>query len=226
MRALGLSLMGLLFFGCTGTVDDGPAGTQSPTNPPPVIDPDNPLPEIQCDTVGPRLVRRLTAGQYRESLLQLFGNDPNVPDAEVLTDPARLGFHVDAREAVVRDLGAQQLMVHAEKVAAWAVEQKLGQVAGCQNFDDSGCRRSFIEDFGLRAYRHPLENATVDAYETMFVAEGTFPKGAEAVIATMLQSPHFLYRQEIGQPNGDMHELDAYELATNLAFTLTDAPPD
>ncbi|MEM9070397.1 MAG: DUF1592 domain-containing protein [Myxococcota bacterium] len=210
-----------LAMGCTGVIGEG---TEDPLNEPPI----DPMiePELRCEEGGRRLVRRLTSSQYRQSLLAIFDGDPNVPDADVLTDPARRGFRVDAQEAVVRDLGAQQLMNHAERVAAWAVETRLDRLSSCQNASDASCRRAFIEEFGERIYRRPLEEDAVRAYDALFQAELTFADGVEAVLATLLQSPHFLYRSEIGEERGGRFELDGYELATNLAYTLTDGPPD
>jgi uncharacterized protein DUF1588/uncharacterized protein DUF1592 len=47
------------------------------------------------------------------------------------------------------------------------------------------------------------------------------------IIATMLQSPYFLYRRELGDQAGDgLYHLTPYELASNLSYTLTDGPPD
>ena len=49
-----------------------------------------------CTTPGPRLIRRLSSIQYRNTLVDAFG-DPNLPSADVLTDPASsLRFRVDA----------------------------------------------------------------------------------------------------------------------------------
>jgi hypothetical protein len=99
--------------------------------------------------------------------------DPGVPDAEVLTDPAVLGFHVDADAPLIRDLGAEQLMNHAERVAAWAVDSRLNTLTSCTS-NDSNCRREFIERFGSRAYRQPLSSAQIDAYEQLMAPEASF----------------------------------------------------
>ncbi|MEM9864592.1 MAG: DUF1592 domain-containing protein [Myxococcota bacterium] len=204
-------------FACEGTI-----GEQVPDV---LVGADIPEPEtIECEGVGEPMLRRLTSVQYRNSLVALFDGDESVPEGEVLSDPARLGFRVDAAEAVIRDLGAQQVMNHAEAVAAWAVEQKLGQLSSCQD-PSPECRQAFIGRFGRRAYRRPLDAATVRAYEDLFTAEPTFADGVEAVIATMIQSPHFLYRAELGQRRNGFYHLDDFELATNLAFTLTNRPP-
>ena len=63
----------------------------------------------------------------------------------------------------------------------------------------------FIAAFGRRAYRRPLTAAEKATYLTLFTsgstlagARSSFAKGASLVIRAMLQSPHFLYRSEMG----------------------------
>ena len=64
------------------------------------------------------MVRRLTAAQYRNTLVDIF-QDPNLPSEDVLIDPQVNGFHADADAPLVQDLDAELLMNYAETVAAW-----------------------------------------------------------------------------------------------------------
>jgi len=211
--ALQLSCIGQLH-GPDGDGGDGDGG-------------DGGLTPADCSELGPPMLRRLTSVQLRNTLEALF-QDPNVPEGDVLVDPVVNGFQVDATEAVIRDLDAQQLMNYAEAVADWAVTQKLGQLVTCDTAD-AACRRQFIADFGRRVQRQPLSDAAIAGYEEMLAAETSFADGAEVVIATMLQSPLFLYRREVGEPDPDQpgtNRLTPYELASNLSYTLTDRPPD
>ncbi|WP_437678808.1 DUF1592 domain-containing protein [Sorangium sp. So ce131] len=88
----------------------------------------------------------------------------------------------------------------------------------------------FIEAVGRRAYRRPLTDAEVLRYMELFDTgaamsgtKSTFAKGAQLVIQTMLQSPHFLYRTELGE---DHKPLDGYEIAAKLSLWLRNAAPD
>lgn len=88
----------------------------------------------------------------------------------------------------------------------------------------------FISALGRRAYRRPLTTAEAAAYQKLFDlgaamtgAETAFAKGARVVIETMLQSPHFLYRTELGAAGAP---LSGYELAAKLSLWLRDATPD
>ncbi|UJR78171.1 DUF1592 domain-containing protein [Sandaracinus amylolyticus] len=184
-----------------------------------------PEPTTCGDDVGPRMVRRLTARQYQRSLEAIF-ESPDVPTADVLSDPVVHGFRVDATQAVIRDLGAQQVMTHAERVASWAVANRLAVITTCQTIDAT-CRDQFVRSLGARVFREPLSDTQLSAYAALFDSESTFPAAAELVIAAMLQSPYFLYRREIGTPEtAGRHRLTPHELASELAYLLTDAPPD
>src|SRR5690606_31572029 len=94
--------------------------------------------------------------------------------------------------------------------------------------------RAFIQDLGLRAHRRPLTATEEDQYLALFeegatLAPGldTFAAGVLLVVQTVLQSPHFLYRTELGQENVDGRTpLSGYELAAKLALSVTGSIPD
>jgi Protein of unknown function (DUF1592)/Protein of unknown function (DUF1588)/Protein of unknown function (DUF1595)/Protein of unknown function (DUF1587)/Protein of unknown function (DUF1585) len=173
---------------------------------------------------GPRALRRLTALEYSATLKDLFG-DPSVPLTTVFSDPTVLGFAVDSQALVIQGLGAQQLMDQAESVARWAVTTHLGKLSSCTT-NDATCRQSFIRSFGRRVHRAPLSDADVALYDGLFAAEASFNDGVEAVTAAMLQSPHFLYRQELGANGGGGFQLSSHELASALAYLFTGSMPD
>jgi Protein of unknown function (DUF1592)/Protein of unknown function (DUF1588)/Protein of unknown function (DUF1595)/Protein of unknown function (DUF1587)/Protein of unknown function (DUF1585) len=173
---------------------------------------------------GPRALRRLTAAEYTATLKDLFG-DSSVPLTTVFSDPSVLGFSVDSRALVIQGLAAQQLMDQAESVASWAVTSHLSKLTSCTSMD-AGCRQSFIRDFGKRVHRAPLTDADVATYEKLFTAEATFNEGVEAVTSAMLQSPHFLYRQELGTAASGGFQLTSYELASALSYLFTGSMPD
>lgn len=170
------------------------------------------------------MIRRLSSIQLRNTLVAAF-QDPNVPAADVLTDPSVMKFRVDADAPVVRDLDASLLLDYAERVAEWAVTNKLSSLAPCTEKQEH-CERGLISTLGLRLYREPVSEATVSAYRAMFAAESTFADGAAVVIATMLQSPYLLYRRELGTQDAGTFALTPYEIASELSYFLTDSAPD
>ena len=113
---------------------------------------------------GPRLLRRLSAEQLDNTVRDLFRNAA-VPKSDVFNDPQVLGFSGDAAALLVRDLGSQQLMSYAESVARWAVTNAAAQIAPCNQMTPD-CRKQFITQFGLRAFRQPLDDAKVTRYDS------------------------------------------------------------
>lgn len=204
--------------GSTGSGVNGTNGGGDPSVP------ETPL--ADCDTPGPRLIRRLTGAQYANTLKQLLGE--GFPVEEVLSDPAVNGFHVDADAALVSDLTAELLMNYAERVAAWTVENQMWKLSSC-NSHDPGCHEQVIREFGRRAFRQDPTSEQLQTYLKLFAAEASFEAGLHVVVSTMLQSPYLLYRRELGEPdpsNAGQYQLTPYEIASELSYMLTDSPPD
>lgn len=95
---------------------------------------------------------------------------------------------------------------------------------------DGDCAKSFIADFGKRAWRRPLSAEEQQRFEGLFgsvAAEEGFSEGIRAVIEAGLQAPQFLYRVEPGKASDQpVVELTGYELASRISYFLWNAPPD
>jgi len=185
----------------------------------------------RCTTVtpGPRLLRRLTPSEYDRTVRDLTGVDAH-HGASFVADPVVDGFDNDAASLVVSPLLAEQLRVAAESVATEATRD-LGRIAPCTPASptDATCARRAVEGFGERAFRRPLTGDEVTRYVRLFSAiaagEG-FNEGIEAVVSAMLQSPHFLYRSELGTAAGAGWRLSSWEVASELSYLLTGTMPD
>lgn len=95
-----------------------------------------------------------------------------------------------------------------------------------QRGDDA---ETFVREFGLRAFRRPLTEGEVDSYLAVFDtgaalsgSQSEYTKGAGLVIETMLQSPHFLYRTELGETGTP---LSGYEAAAKLSLYILRTTP-
>lgn len=90
---------------------------------------------------------------------------------------------------------------------------------------------TFIREFGLRAFRRPLRDDEVSRYAAVFETgselsgdQSAFTKGASLVIETILQSPNFIYRTEVGEAGT---QLSGYEKAAKLSlYILRTTPSD
>jgi hypothetical protein len=198
-----------------------------------IMPPPDALPKEKACTSsvpGPRMLRRLTAAEFNASIHSLFNDTANAaPVAAVFSDPVTLGFSVDASTLLVQELNASQLMDNAEAVAAWAASSmsRLTAFGNCSTLDTT-CAGKFVTAFGSKAFRTKLasSDSRVAAYTKLFMAETSYTAGAQTVITAMLQSPHFLYRTELGTGSGSNFTLTPYEAATNLAYLLTGTMPD
>ncbi len=183
---------------------------------------------------GPRKLWRLSASEFSASIQSIFGDTTGAaPLATVFSDPTVLGFSVDANSLLVQGLNASQLEDNAEAIAAWGASAgKLAAFAPCASSTSgapaSSCATSFIQAFGRAAFRTTLaaSDPRIGTYSALFMAGSSNSDGAQAVVSAMLQSPYFLYRSELGTQSGNTFNLTAYEVATELAYTLTSSTPD
>jgi hypothetical protein len=91
------------------------------------------------------------------------------------------------------------------------------------------CVSNFIDDFGRRAFRRPLtatERTNLNALYTSLRTDQSAAESFSALLQYFFQAPAFLYRPEKGTGTTGVVALTPHELATRLAFLLTDAPPD
>lgn len=92
---------------------------------------------------------------------------------------------------------------------------------------------AFMTEFGSRAFRRPLTEEEAARYVALFEVgqelmdgEDDFARGAELVLAALLQSPHFLYRVERStEADGDRIWLDGYEVASRLSYAFWNTMP-
>ncbi|HEY5376339.1 MAG TPA: DUF1592 domain-containing protein [Polyangiaceae bacterium] len=111
----------------------------------------------------------------------------------------------------------------AEAAAAIATGSPEALTALYPGDDEAG----FVRVLGRRAFRRPLTADEETKYQGVFALGESlygagFANGAALVIRAMLESPHFLYRTELG-PAGD--PLSPYELASKLSFWLLGTTP-
>src|SRR5262249_35086853 len=86
----------------------------------------------------------------------------------------------------------------------------------------SACRARFVREFGLKAFRRPLDPEEQRRYESLMRHEPDFVRGAQLVAEAMLQSPNFLFRlDDTSDPKGN-----PYVRASRLPYSLGDTMPD
>jgi hypothetical protein len=187
----------------------------------------------QCGEPSPGAspIRRLTAWEYDNTILDLLGDDSH--PSQSFPEEGGSGFDNNADVASVTWLMANKYMLAAEEISARAIAD-LGTLLPCDPAagDETACVSEWIATFGPRAWRRPLtaeESAAMlqlyaDARESDDV-----PTSVGLVLQAFLQSPHFLYRVELGIPGEEgapAVALDDFELASRLSYFLWGSMPD
>lgn len=196
---------------------------------PPVVAPDAFAP-------GEATLRRLTVPQYQNSLRDLLGPSATLPadlepvlalDGLVSVGASRLSLSERATEQFEAIALAATQQVFAD--ATWRSQEipctPLANV-------DSACARKFITSFGKKAWRRPLASEEVDRWTGVADRAGTtlgdFWQGLRWAAAGILESPHFLYRVELGFPSADpkWFALNSHELASKMSYLIWNTTPD
>jgi uncharacterized membrane protein YgcG len=182
-------------------------------------------------------LRRLTSLQYRNSISDLFGGAVTATD-DLEADTALSGFQsIGASLVSLSPHLVEQLETSALDVAHQALSNTATRATfvGCNPTaaTDDACTSAFLTKFGRRAWRRPLTADEVTTLATLTKGIQTSMQsyfgGLEYGVTAILESPHFLYREELGttDPRNPARVLfDDHELATRLAYFLWNTTPD
>lgn len=183
-----------------------------------------------CSETAPTArVRRLTRKEYQSAISDLLGYPVSV-EGKLSSDMMVMGFNTN-ENLVADDTFTDELGQFAEELATSAVSQvnSLLQCKSGQSEED--CVKSFIQSFGKKAFRRPLESSEAADLYALFQAGrsgANLATGVRLVLQGVLQSPQLLYRTELGAASGgnSMRQLTPHETASEMAFLLTGGPPD
>jgi hypothetical protein len=174
-------------------------------------------------------VRRLSQTEYRRAVKELVGVEPSTLSWSA-ADPLVHGFDNNAESLAISPGNFEDFALAAEVTAA---EVDLATLVPCEPGTElDACAARFVATFAERAYgRAPTadELERLSAQYRLGVGVGDHARGIRLVVETVLVSPNFLYRSEIGAPHPErpaQHVLDAAEAANALSFALTGARPD
>jgi hypothetical protein len=180
-------------------------------------------------------LRRLSAAQYQNVVRELLG--PVELTVVLEPDTVLNGFvEIAAARATISPSAMEKYEAAAFELATQALAATRREtLVGCTpaGVTDATCTRDFITRFGRRAFRRPLSDEEITRYATIAEDAATtlndFYAGIEFAVAGILQSPHFLFRVEIGEPDpGDDTRLryGNYEMASRLSFLFWNTMPD
>ena len=187
---------------------------------------------------GPTTVRRVTKDQYAAIIADVFGADIEIKGR----------FDPDVREGGLLAIGTSHVSVTPSSIeqydsigrgiAAQVVDERhRAQLFGCKpaspTAPDDACAGQFLGEVGRQLYRRPLTEAELKAQVAVANEAGkalsNFYDGIATSLAIMLESPRFLFREEMAEPDPDnagSMRLTAYSKATRLSFFLWNTTPD
>lgn len=214
LRCLLICIASLL--ACDGRIDGQPADLTAPA--PSAGGSAGGAPSKSCVPgagADPVPLRRLTRTEYDNTVRDLVGGTQAFADR--LPTDEKTGLFLSNVSGSVSWSMLEQYAVAAEALTA-DVARLRAAVEACDvaTLGETTCANRFIEGFGHRAFRRPLEADERERYRALYAAHrarGSFDDGVTFVARTMLQSPNFLYHVE-------------EDPAARLAFFLWNSAPD
>jgi hypothetical protein len=167
--------------------------------------------QASCDGLGdvgaPLPLRRLNATQVERSVADVLG----VQAALAVTDEKLFTYRSNV-SAALDATSARGYLDFAEATVAGV------DLTRCASED---CLGWLLDEIGPGLFRRPIEAEQRARYEALY-AQGA-AEGARWVLEAMLQSPSFLYLDEVEDDDG---YLDDYSIAARLALVLWGSNPD
>jgi hypothetical protein len=201
------------------------------------LDSTGPGDSSSVSTTPTRRLRRLSSREYDNVVRDLLG-DATQPAQAFLIDSYANGYDNGSAGLAVQSDQVVSYQAAAEALAANAVKSGMVRILGGCNVAQSGdaaCVEAFLATTAARAFRRPLTSTEAARLRAMYAADaqtsGGFARGVQTMLEVVLQSPQFLYREELGpfdavaSPGASLRLTD-YEMASELSFMLTGSIPD
>lgn len=181
------------------------------------------------------VMRRLTEGQYRQSITDIFGQDIQISE-RFEPDPRRDGLiAIGVANTAIGAAGFERYDSAAREIAAQVTGARHRRaLVGCESGSTAAaseaCAREFLARTGRLLFRRPIDGVELDRFasihKTAAAQKKDFYAGLSAALATMLVSPQYLFRIERAVPDGNEMSLDDWSIASRLSFLIWNAPPD
>lgn len=184
-------------------------------------------------TVPKRLIR-LSFNQIANAITSLFDAATTTAATAMVDIPSTLGrtfppLGSGTEGNIITDTQWSMGDTIAQGVAK-RVFDNFATVTQCGATPTSDCGRNYVSGLADRAFRRTVTDA--ERSRLLAVYDGVIGDGGSAQdavrygIYAVFESPLFLYRTEFGTDANAAGPLTASEIANELAFFITDAPPD
>ena len=188
--------------------------------------------ELSCDdkALGKRVIRRLSHHEFDNTIEDLFGIESQW-GAQLPKDNVVHGYRNNASSLQVIGGMSELYMLTVEDIADTVVSERLNSIVPCSvGSRNIACAEDFLADFGTQIFRRPLNDDEVGDFLSLFSEvyyDDGFEEGMKWTLTAMLQSPHFLYRSELGVQNDDgKFQLTSWEIASELSYLIWQTTPN
>ncbi|SMF58237.1 DUF1588 domain-containing protein [Pseudobacteriovorax antillogorgiicola] len=183
----------------------------------------------RCDSFDPIEggYKRLTAYEYRKTLAYLTA----IPDFESITladlpsDPKEKGFATISGIYTMTDSHLSVVFDNAELIADAMLSTTSALPNLCKSSNIGFCVEEFISNFGERAFRRALAEEERASLLSIY-QNYDHQNGLKAIMISILVSPSFLYKSEIGHGENGTYELSDREIADQLSFMTLGHPAE
>lgn len=193
-----------------------------------VVDPGVPETPDSCATSvpGSRLLRRLTRQELLNTHAAVFPQAAEQATTELPADgQGAVRLSNDAATLVMGSQMAEAVLDRAEEIATLVTApSSLAANLPCAAQADAACATTFIDQYGSALFRRPIAEEERSRYLTLFnsvAGRSDFATGLKWTLVSLIQSPHSVYRSELGQGG----QLTPYELASEIAYNYSASPP-
>ena len=176
---------------------------------------------------SPAVMRRLNRVEYNNTVRDLLGTELRPADAFPVDDLGggfpTVGSSLSLSPAYVINYEAS---AHALIDDLFSSETRWAQHVPCAiDTEGDACATSVLREFARKAWRRPVTDDEVTSLLhplRVAEAEGFTPTdGLRHALAAVLLSPYFIFKVEVSPD-----QLDGYELATRLSYSLWGTMPD
>ncbi len=178
---------------------------------------------------------RISSSQYANAVRMLFGEPLTIPLVPT-EDYSKFTYSsIDLATRTISRVEVEQYEAASYALVdeIWADAARRDALLGCAPPTASdACVRAFYERFTRKAWRRTPASAEIDQLvalgQTIADDLGDTWRGLRFATASILLSPHFLWRVEMGEPDADtgLTKFTSVEMASRLSFLIWDGLPD
>ena len=180
-------------------------------------------------------MRRLTQAEYRNSIADIFGKEIEVRGAFEPT--IRIAGLQSTSTGVlsVTPVGFESFSSMADSIATQVTAEKYRAKLACKpksdKAPDDACAGQVLNQYGRMLFRRPLSSDetknAVKLSNSLAKSQNDFYAGLRYGLASLIQSPNFLFRMETAGPaDNKQYALDPYSRATRLSYLMWNSTPD